>query len=59
MSDRVDLRDSYLRRLVAEAEDRDAREREAGDVARAQAQILLAREQGRAWRDQVLAGKPA
>ena len=54
MSGHVNLRDHYLRRLVSEAEDRDAREREAGDVARAQAQIIQAREQGRAWRDQVL-----
>jgi hypothetical protein len=47
MSGHVNLRDSYLRRLVRDAEDRDAREREAGDVARAQAQIIQARERGK------------
>ena len=59
MSGTVHLSDHYLRRLVLEAESRAEAEASAGDVARARAQIIQAREQGRAWRDQVLAGRQA
>lgn len=54
MTARVNLREHYLRRLILAAESQAEAEAHAGDVARAQAQIVAAREQGRAWRDAVL-----
>lgn len=57
MKGHINLQDHYLRRLILAAESDAEAEAHAGDVARAQAQIVAAREQGRAWRDQVLAGR--
>lgn len=59
MTGRVNLRDHYLRRLITQAESDAEAEAQAGDVAKAQAQIRQAQAQGRAWRDQVLAGRQA
>lgn len=56
---RVDIADHYLRRLITQAESDAEAEAQAGDVAKAQAQIRQAQAQGRAWRDQVLAGRQA